>query len=180
MNRIVGAAGLMMLFACSSKQPTTQTDATPGRTAAGNRTARTVPPPGRGPDARTPLGQPASAIDPKSSRAAHALVQRYCELLKAGRFAEAHRLWLGDHLTDAEFGARWSSHGEAERCTASSVGPLEGAAGSVYTTVPVELSFNDGATLSGPLTLRRVNDVPGSTDEQRRWHIVKSDIQQLD
>jgi len=30
--------------------------------------------------------------------------------------------------------------------------------------------------LVGPVTLRRVNDVPGSTEEQRRWHIAKSEL----
>ena len=54
-------------------------------------------------------------------------------------------------------------------------GESEGAAGSIYITDPVILygktrageSFRRGASV----TLRRVNDVPGSTAAQRRWHI---------
>jgi hypothetical protein len=30
--------------------------------------------------------------------------------------------------------------------------------------------------MTGPVTLRRVNDVPGSTEDQRRWHIVKMEL----
>jgi hypothetical protein len=50
----------------------------------------------------------------------------------------------------------------------------EGAAGSVYLSVPLELVGSVGSRhVEHPakLTLRRVNDVPGSTEAQRRWHI---------
>jgi hypothetical protein len=56
---------------------------------------------------------------------------------------------------------------------------MEGAAGSSYVTVPVIFygkskegqSFRRAATV----TLRRVNDVPGSSEAQRRWHIERVD-----
>jgi hypothetical protein len=53
---------------------------------------------------------------------------------------------------------------------------MEGAAGSIYITVPIVLYGTlDGKKLhrSGNVILRRVNDVPGSTEAQRRWHIER-------
>ena len=59
-------------------------------------------------------------------------------------------------------------------------GEPEGAAGSSYVEIPLRLygklktakSFN----LVGPVILRRVNDVPGSSAAQREWHIYRSDL----
>jgi hypothetical protein len=57
---------------------------------------------------------------------------------------------------------------------------MEGAAGSSYVEIPFRLygKLKAGRTfnLVGPITLRRVNDVPGSTEEQRRWHIYQSGL----
>jgi hypothetical protein len=54
-------------------------------------------------------------------------------------------------------------------------GRIEGAAGSSYVEVPVviygRLKSGEAVHMNGPVTLRRVNDVPGLTAEQRRWHI---------
>lgn len=59
--------------------------------------------------------------------------------------------------------------------TVGAPGAVEGAAGSLYVIVPVAVTGEkaDGAPIHirGVVTLRRVNDVPGSTAEQRQWHI---------
>ncbi len=59
-------------------------------------------------------------------------------------------------------------------------GEIEGAAGSLYVEVPVvvygRLKSGEEVHMNGPVTLRRVNDVPGSTVEQRRWHISASGV----
>jgi hypothetical protein len=55
---------------------------------------------------------------------------------------------------------------------------MEGAAGSSYVDYPVQLygRLKDGKefNLRGTMTLRRVNDVPGSTEQQRKCHIYKA------
>lgn len=54
----------------------------------------------------------------------------------------------------------------------------EGAAGSIYVSVPAELSgMVAGRRVHHPatITLRRVNDVPGSTEAQRQWHVERFD-----
>jgi hypothetical protein len=54
---------------------------------------------------------------------------------------------------------------------------MEGAAGSSYITVPIvlygKLASDAVRHRSGSAILRRVNDVPGSTEAQRRWHIER-------
>lgn len=49
-------------------------------------------------------------------------------------------------------------------------GQQEGAAGSIYYTAPVVITDGD-RTVNGEVILRRVNNVPGATAEQLRWHI---------
>ena len=59
-------------------------------------------------------------------------------------------------------------------------GIMEGAAGSSYYTSDAEITATDKSgrpvRLEGPIVLRRVNDVPGSSAEQRRWHIEQFDL----
>ena len=63
-------------------------------------------------------------------------------------------------------------------------GGMEGAAGSLYYTAPTTISgtLKSGGTytLKGPVVLRRVNDVPGATAEQLRWHIYSTDLKRVD
>lgn len=134
-------------------------------------------------DDRTPLEEPKGPIDPASAEAAGQTVQRYGGLLEQRKFAQARELWGQDGqasgLSESQFAAAYDKyatiHSEVGKPT-----DMEGAAGSVYITVPFRLSgtlkSGGGFNLVGPLTLRRVNDVPGSTEAQRRWHIEKSGL----
>lgn len=134
-------------------------------------------------DDRTALAEPNGPIDPRSAEAAGQVVQNYGALLEQGKFADARKLWGGggeaSGLSPAQFAAAYGKYAQIH----SEVGKptdMEGAAGSSYITVPFHLygTLKSGGpfNLVGPLTLRRVNDVPGSTDEQRHWHIEKSGL----
>jgi hypothetical protein len=137
--------------------------------------------PGGLPDDRTPLEEPNGPIDPKSAEGAGQVVQHYGALLEQRKFADARKLWgnggKASGLTEAQFIAAYDKyaaiHSEVGKPT-----DMEGAAGSSYITVPFHLygTLKSGGpfNLVGPLTLRRVNDVPGSTEAQRRWHIEQS------
>ena len=54
-------------------------------------------------------------------------------------------------------------------------GRMEGAAGSSYYTSQATITAKDAdgrpVRIEGPITLRRVNDVPGATPYQLHWHI---------
>ena len=57
-------------------------------------------------------------------------------------------------------------------------GPMEGAAGSIFIEVPARVVL-EPESLAGTVTLRRVNDVPGSTPEERRWRVYRTDLKPL-
>lgn len=107
-------------------------------------------------------------------------VARYAGLLQAHKFDQAYSyLDPSMRLTKAQFEKRLSGY-KTIHSAVGKIGPVEGAAGSLYSSVQLTLTGEkaDGTpyTLTGPVTLRRVNDVPGSTQEQRQWHIYKMDL----
>lgn len=59
-------------------------------------------------------------------------------------------------------------------------GTMEGAAGSSYYTSQATITATDKdgrpIRIEGPIVLRRVNDVPGATPDQLRWHIESADL----
>jgi hypothetical protein len=137
--------------------------------------------PGGLPDDRTPLNE--GPIDPKSAEGAGQVLQLFGGLLEQRKFGEAYRLWSDNGratgLSQAQFIAAYDKYAEIHS-EVGRPGDSEGAAGSIYVEIPFRLygKTTSGApfNLIGRVTLRRVNDVPGSTEEQRRWHIYKSDL----
>jgi hypothetical protein len=119
------------------------------------------------------------SIDPDSAQGAAQVVQGYYGLLEEKRFEDAQDLWDPEGAIgaqdDAHFEARFRGFGEIHANIGAPFDP-EGAAGSSYVTVPVQLYGRIKAngkpfyTLR-QVVLRRVNDMPGSTETQRRWHI---------
>lgn len=103
------------------------------------------------------------------------VVRHYYALIESGNYEKA---WL----------LRWESKGPGRDRFVAGFGPyaeyhatvgtptdIQGAAGSLYVDVPVQLygRRKDGRPFgsAGTITLRRVNDVPGSTEAERRWRI---------
>lgn len=129
------------------------------------------------PASEAPLAEPKGAIDPKSAEAAGQVVQHYGALIEQHRFAEAEKLW-GNAQTAAEFTLQLKRYPEAH-LEIGKPGDTDGAAGSIYVTEPVTFYGKDqnGAAFrrAAEVVLRRVNDVPGSTEAQRRWHIERID-----
>jgi len=119
------------------------------------------------------------SIDPDSAQGAAQVVQGYYGLLEEKRFEDAQDLWNPSTAIgaqdDAHFAARFRGFSEIHANVGAPSEP-EGAAGSLYVTVPVQV-YGRIAANGKPwyalrqVTLRRVNDVPGSSEEQRRWHI---------
>jgi hypothetical protein len=164
MNKRVTAAVLLMAGACSPQNPA------PDNRAASPEQAERAPAPAPPVAPAKPVpGRP--AVDPNSTDAAIALVQGFADLLNAGKLDEAYMLLGPGAPPRAEFDRRFSAKSDL-RVNVSEAGPQEGAAGSIYLSVPIEISANN-LRRSATLTLRRVNDVPGSTAAQRRWHIER-------
>ena len=189
MNKAVATAALILLFAACQKAPdrTAPTEnaapanlstAAPQPTNEGSEAAAPAPPepgtPGGLPDDRTPLPEPKGPIDPKSAEGAGQVVQHYGALIEEKRFGEAEALW-GDAAAAKRQTAELKRYSQAH-LQIGKPGDMEGAAGSIYITVPIVLyGTREGKNVhrGGDMILRRVNDVPGSTEAQRRWHIER-------
>jgi hypothetical protein len=129
------------------------------------------------PDDRTPLEEPTGPIDPKSAEAAGQVVQHFGALIEQQRWGEAAALW-GSVQMAAKAQARLVQYSDVH-LEIGKPGTPEGAAGSIYVDVPVVFTGKDRAgtafRTAATVILRRVNDVPGSSEAQRRWHIERID-----
>ena len=176
MKRTVALA-LLLAGACSQEAaPPPTNEAVPANEEASEAPLNPPAPgqPGGLPDDRTPIAE--GPIDPKSAQGAGQILQRYFAFVESGNSAEANKLW-------SEGAAKLDLSPYKEvHANIGAPGELEGAAGSIYVDIPVQLY---GRTIAGKefnalgsMTLRRVNDVPGSTAEQREWHITRSEFRQ--
>lgn len=176
---------LLVLAACGQTPAEAPEDDPPVEApAAAHEETATLPaliPPGPGeegglPDDRTPIAE--GPFAPDSAQGAAQVVQRYAAFMEERRFADAWGLWAENGQasaeTEEEFAAEWADYTEIHALVGAPDEP-EGAAGSVYVTVPLQLygRMADGSTYNyiGPVTLRRVNDVPGASERQLRWQI---------
>jgi len=151
----------------------------PARRDTANQTRSEPPPPASpapaaSPPAPGPSPAPSPAVDPKSPEAAVAVARSYYALIAAKRFDKAAAL-VSPPPPAGALAARFGGF-SALSPTLGPAGDSEGAAGSIYITVPARITARrpNGAQTILPeiVTLRRVNDVPGSTEAQRRWHIT--------
>ena len=158
----------LVLFACQRQ---------PAMESRGNKPAPAATRPVRKAEPAPSLAEPQAPFDAKSVKAAGQVVQSYGALIEQKRWAEASALW-GDPSLAAKFSADLATLAEVH-LEIGNMGEPEGAAGSVYATMPV-IIYGDGKDgqpfrRTADVILRRVNDVPGSTDAQRRWHIERID-----
>lgn len=185
MSRVLLAL-LLLLAACdrgpAQAPPAAQNDSAEQPAPQRNQPADAplAPPapgqPGGLPDDRTPVAE--GPFAETSPQGAASVLERYFALIEQRRYADAWRLWSdqgrASGRSEAEFAADFGRYREYH-ANIGAPGDAEGAAGSVYVEVPVQIygRLADGAAFNaaGTATLRRVNDVPGSTAGQRRWHI---------
>ena len=126
---------------------------------------------------RTPIAEPKEPIDPKSAEAAGQVVQHYGALVEQHRSEEAEKLWSNAEAA-SQFRSQLAPYPEIH-LEIGKPGQPEGAAGSIYVTVPVVFYGKDQSDaplrVTADVILRRANDVPGSTEVQRHWHIERVD-----
>jgi hypothetical protein len=117
------------------------------------------------PDTSAPIG-PADAV------------RKYYAALEARDFPRAYAFWGRDGLasgkTYAEFAAGFDSTAHTAVTITAPVS-IEGALGSSYAEVKVRVDATTtagaGQRFEGAYVARRVNDVPGATPAQLRWHL---------
>lgn len=194
MRNAVGAAALLaclVLTACDGREESAIDNLANGANATQvdnnfRAEAQAVLEPLTPPAPGTPGGLPITAappeedaIDPKSAQGAAQVVQGYYGLLEERRFNDAQDLWnehgaIGSEDDDS-FARRFRNFSEIH-ANVGAPGQVEGAAGSLYIVVPAQV-YGRLAANGKPwyrlrqVTLRRANDVPGSSKADRRWHI---------
>lgn len=134
------------------------------------------PPPHMDPDAPPPPGE-------NTPQGAVRRALEYCDALATRRFGDAYRLWSDNGrasgLSEADFARKYANVNISD-CQFSEAGEMQGAAGSIYIEVPTIMRGTTKAgtplRIEGPIVLRRVNDVDGSTAEQRRWHVARAEF----
>lgn len=163
MKRTISALiGLALLGGCSKESPSEANLASSAHHA---------------PPAPAPAPRFKPAIDPKSSEAAELLVDGFVKLINQGRLGDAYML-LGPgapprNQFEINFRRLSDLHVRARRPS-----DQEGAAGSIYLSVPLEVTGrieDQSVERHATAVVRRANDVPGSTEEQRHWHIERID-----
>ena len=123
--------------------------------------------------------RPEAQADGADARVAADVLKTYYRLIEAGRYEQAWRLrWESDAGDASDFVAHFAEYAEYH-ATVGNPGEVQGAAGSSYVEVPVQLygQMKSGESFgsAGTVTLRRVNDIPGATAAQRRWRIYTSE-----
>ena len=130
---------------------------------------------------------PASTVpvaqDHATPAAAVAVVRAYYRALAERDYRAAYSLWSDGGRASgksyADFAAGFA-HTRTTQVTPGVPTDPEGAAGSSYISIPVtvEAVRDDGTTqhFAGAYVLRRVNDVPGATPEELRWHIQSASL----
>jgi hypothetical protein len=153
--------------------------------ASVNASAPVSPPapgtPGGLSDDRTPLSE--APFSPTSAQGAGNVLQTYYALVSERRYNDAWKLWTqggeGSGVSAEAFAASFAQY-SSYNANIGKPGEIEGAAGSLFVSVPVVIygrkKSGEEVHELGEATLRRVNDVPGSTVEQRAWDILRIDL----
>ncbi|NLR69804.1 hypothetical protein HGI47_02795 [Novosphingobium sp. ERN07] len=116
-------------------------------------------------------GEPSLARDPAQA------MQALADAIEARDWKAVRGFW-GDGgqrsgMDERAFAAKWSTL--LAPVVTVGKGEQEGAAGSLYYTAPITI-VDGPRTLKGEVVMRRVNDVPGATPEQLRWHIESTTL----
>ena len=107
-----------------------------------------------------------------------AVVRTYYAALARRDYRAAYALWHGS----ASYAAFRRGYARTAWTNVTPLPPFEaeGGAGSIYAEIKVKVDARlaDGARqhFIGSYTLRRANDVDGSTAAQRHWHIVQAHL----
>lgn len=117
----------------------------------------------------------------RSEAAAVDVVRGYYAAIQRHDYRVAHAMWSNGHSLAAF--RRGYARTAMVRVTPIPPYRSEGGAGSVYAEIRVKVDaiLRSGVRqhFAGSYTLRRVNDIDGSTVAQRRWHIASAHLKMV-
>ena len=131
------------------------------------------------------LSQGAASAEPLVQQAVQ-VIRNYYSAIDRRDYQQAYSAWDRDgaasHQSFKQF-KQGFAHTASVAGEVGEPGKLDGAAGSTFIEIPVTVAAvtKNGTRqrFRGSYVLRRVNDVPGSTAEQRRWHLYSAHITQV-
>ncbi|MFN6563682.1 MAG: hypothetical protein RMY28_028320 [Nostoc sp. ChiSLP01] len=113
------------------------------------------------------------------------VIREYYNAIARQDYKQAYSAWDGDGAASKQ---SFEDFKQGFANTASVTvevgepGRLDGAAGSSYIEIPVTVTAvtinGSPQRFHGTYVLRRVNNIPGSTPEQQKWHIYSANITQ--
>ncbi len=136
----------------------------------------------------TPSISPASSTsnDAASPQQAVQVIRDYYRAINGRDYETAYSAWDRDGAASQQSFEEFRQGFANTASVAVEVGEpgqMDGAAGSSYIEIPVTVTAvtqsGSPQRFRGSYVLRRVNDVPGSTPEQRRWHLYSATINQV-
>jgi hypothetical protein len=130
-------------------------------------------PPAAEPAAKAEIAPPQLTVpSPSASRNPAEVLLAWAGAMSLKQWDAAYLYWeakgAGTGMNVDQFKAHWGRLDNPE--FEVHPGVSEGAAGSLYYTAPVVL-IDGKARIEGEVVLRRVNDVPGASAEDLRWHV---------
>ncbi len=189
----VGIILTIALTACgTNRQPIVQQPSPDIKTA----TSPTAPTPARVHSSRSPeTPQPNTSSFPQKSldqsvqdgensqQQAAQVIRHYYDAINQKDYKRAYADWA-DNGAASQQSFEQFKQGFADTASVKvdigEPGRINGAVGSLYVEIPVTITATTvkGTTqqFTGRYTLQRVNDVPGSTPEQRMWHLYSAKI----
>ncbi len=202
--RVVVEATLlaMTITACNASFPPPPSAATPSTVQSSTATpsiASTQSPPSfpsssSSPDSPSPTSSPVSpaqsdggneALQQEQQEAVQ-VIRDYYRAIARRDYEQAYSAWQDGGAASKQSFDQFKQGFANTASVAVEVGEpgqIEGAAGSLYIEIPVTVTAvttsGTPQRFRGTYQLRRVNDVPGSTSEQRRWHLYSADINQV-
>lgn len=168
---------LLLLSACGEGSEPPQQPARKAESQAAAPQAPVIPPASGNPRGLADDGTPHTEEPAEAGGAQEAatVVETYYALIGEGKYREAWKLrWTGPDDSDDAFVESFGKYA-SYRASVGAPSEVQAAAGSLYVEVPVQIygRMNDGQPFSsaGSVTLRRSNNVSGSTPDERRWRI---------
>jgi len=167
-------SGLLVLSACEEKMPEMEMSGDASGAASEAAVPAAMPSVDASAAASAGIAAGLNMAALQERRDPEKLLRYYTNAIRAGDWVDAARAWsLDAQMTPEKLKSEFG--GQASPKIAVGKGDTTGAAGSLYYEAPIVVDFQDGRpSRRGTIVLRRVNDVPGASEEQLNWRIERT------